>query len=51
MSTRECKMQLTISIRFISTRNPEQSRNRYSNSKNIEIMSGSDVNDAVNDLL
>ena len=51
MSIREWKIQLTISTRFISPRNPEQSRIRHSNSENIEIMSGSDVDEAVNNLL
>ena len=47
----EWKLQLTISIKFISSRNPEQSRIRHSYSENIEIMSGTDINDAVNNLL
>ena len=51
MSIGEWKMQLAISIRFISFRNPEQFRIRHSNSKNIDIVSGSDIDDAVNNLL
>ena len=51
MSIGEWKIQLAISIRFISSRNPEQFRIRHSNSENIEIMSGSDIDDSVNDLL
>ena len=47
----EWKLQLTISVKFISSRNPEQSRIRHSYSENIEIMSGTDINDAVNNLL
>ena len=51
MSIGEWKIQLAISAQFISSRNPEQFRIRHSNSKNIEIMSGSDADDVVNDLL
>ena len=51
LSIGEWKIQLAISIRFISSRNPKQFRIRHSNSKNIEIMNGSDVDDAINDLL
>ena len=51
MSTGEWKIQLAISIQFISSRNLEQFRIRHSNSENIEIMSGSDIDDSVNDLL
>ena len=51
MSIGEWKLQLTISIKFISSRNPEQFRIRHSYSANIEIMSGTDINDAVNNLL
>ena len=50
VSIGEWKIQLPISAQFISFRNPEQFRIRHSNSKNIEIMSGSDIDDAVNDL-
>ena len=51
ISIREWKLQLTISIRFISSRNPEQFRIRHSYSENNEIMSGTDINEAVNNLL
>ena len=51
MSIGEWKIQLTISVRFISSRNPEQFRIRHSHSENIEIMSGSDIDDVVNNLL
>ena len=51
MSIGEWKMQWAISIQFISSQNLEQFRIRHSNSENIEIMSGSDVDDAVNNLL
>ena len=51
MSIGEWKLQLTISIKFISSRNPEQFRIRHSYSENNEIMSGTDINDAVNNLL
>ena len=51
MSIGEWKIQLAISVQFISSRNPEQFRIRHSNSKNNEIMSGSDIDDTVNDLL
>ena len=51
MSIGEWKIQLAISIRFISSRNLEQFRIRHSNSESIEIMSGSDIDDSVNDLL
>ena len=44
-------MQLAISIKFISSRNPEQFRIRHSYSENNEIMSGTDINDGVNNLL
>ena len=45
------EIQLAISIQFISSRNPEQFPIRHSNCENIEIMSGSDTDDSVNDLL
>ena len=51
MSTGEWKLQLTISVKFISSRNPEQIHIRYSYSENNEIMSGTDMSDAVNNLL
>ena len=51
ISIGEWKIQLTVSVQFISSRNPEQFHIRHLHSKNIEIMSGSDTNDAVNDLL
>ena len=51
ISIGEWKIQLAISVHFVSFRNPQQFRIRHSHSKNIEIMSGSDINDAVNDLL
>ena len=44
-------MEIAISIKFVSSRNPEQFRIRYSYSENNEIMSGTDINDAVNNLL
>ena len=51
ISIGEWKIQLAISTQFISSRNPEQFRIRHSSSENIEIMSGSDINDVVKDLL
>ena len=51
MSIGELKIQLAISAQFISSQNPEQFRIRHLNNKNIEIMSGSDKDDVVNDLL
>ena len=51
ISIGEWKIQLAISTQFISSRNPEQFRIRHSNSENIEIMSCSDINDVVKDLL
>ena len=51
MSIGEWKIQLAISAQFISSQNPEQFRIRHLNSKNIEIKSGSDKDDVVNDLL
>ena len=51
ISIGEWKLQLTISIKFISSWNPEQFRIRHSNSENIEIITGSDINDAVSNLL
>ena len=51
ISIGEWKIQLAISVQFISSRNPEQFRIRHSNSKNIEIMSGSVINEVVNGLL
>ena len=51
VSTGEWKLQLTVSIKFISSRNPEQFRIGYSYSENIEIMRGTDINNAVNNLL
>ena len=51
ISTGEWKLQLTISIRLISSRNPEQFRIRYSYSENNEIMNGTNINDAATNLL
>ena len=51
ISNAEWKIQLTISVKIISSRNPEQFRIRHSNSKKIEVMFGSDINEAVNGLL
>ena len=51
MSIGEWKIPLAISVQFISSRNPEQFRIRHSNSENTEIMSGSDIDDSVNDPL
>ena len=51
ISIGEWKMQLTISIKFISSSNPKQSSIRHSYSGNNEVMSGTDINDAVNNLL
>ena len=51
ISIGEWKLQLTISIRFISSRNPEQFFIRHSYSENNGIMSGTDINDPVNNLL
>ena len=51
MSIGEWKIQLAISVQFISSQNPEQFHIRHSNSENIEIMSGSDIDYSVNDLL
>ena len=51
MSIGEWKIQLAVSIRFISSRNPKQFRIRRSHSKNIEIMSGSDIDDVINNLI
>ena len=51
ISIGEWKVQLTISISFIFSRNPEQSRIRHSYRKNIEIMSGTNINDTVNNIL
>ena len=51
ISIGERKIQLAVSIQFISSRNSEQFRIRHSNSENIEIMTNSDINDAVNNLL
>ena len=51
MSIGEWKLQLAISIKFISSRNPDQFSIRHSYSENNEIMSGTDINDAVNNLL
>ena len=50
ISIEEWKMQLTISMKLISSRNPEQFCIKHSHSENIEIMSGTDINDAVNNL-
>ena len=51
MSIGEWNMQLTISVKFISSRNLEQFCIKHSYSENYEIMSGTDINDAVNNLL
>ena len=51
MSIGQSKIQLAISIWFISSRNPEQFRIRRSHSKNIEIMSGGDIDDVINNLI
>ena len=51
ISISEWKIQLAFNAQFISSRNLEEFRIRHSNSKNIEIMNGSDIDDAVTDLL
>ena len=51
ISIGEWEIQLVISTEFIYSRNPEQFCIRHSNSKNIEIMTGTDIDDAVNNLL
>ena len=51
MSISEWTIQLAISIRFIPSRNAEQFCIKHSHCRNIEIMSGSDMNDVVNDFL
>ena len=51
ISIGEWKLHLTISIRFISSKNPEQFRIRHSYSENNETMSGTDINDVVINLL
>ena len=50
MSIGEWKLQLVIGIKFISSRNPDQFSTRHSYSENNEIISGTDINDAVNNL-
>ena len=51
MSIGELKLQLAISVKFISSINLEQFNIRHFYSENNEIMSVSDINDAVNNLL
>ena len=39
-----CKLQLTIAIKFISSKDAEEERVMHSNSNNIKFMSYNDVN-------
>ena len=50
ISIGEWKLQLAISVKFISSRNLQQFRIRHSYSENIEIMGGIGINDVINNL-
>ena len=51
MTIGEWKLQLAISTKFTSSLNPEQFRIRHSYSENNEIMSGTDINEVVSNLI
>ena len=46
----EWKIQLTISINFISSKDSDETRNMHTKSDNIEIMMGSKTDDIIDEL-
>ena len=46
----ELKIQLTMSINFISSKDSDETRNMHTKSDNIEIMMGSETDDIVGEL-
>ena len=46
----EWKIQLTMSINFISSKDSDETRNMHTKSDNIEIIIGSETNDIVEEL-
>ena len=47
----ELKIQLTMSINFISSKDSDETRNMHTKSDNIEIIMGSETNDIIEELL
>ena len=47
----EWKIQLTMSINFISSKDSDETRNMHTKSDNIEIMMGSETHDIIDELL
>ena len=45
------KIQLTMSINFISSKDSDETRNMHTKSNNIEIMMGSQTNNIIEELL
>ena len=46
----EWKIQLTMAINFISSKDSDETRAMHTKSNNIEIMIGSDTNEIIKDL-
>ena len=46
----EWKIQLTMSINFISSKDSDETRNMHTESNNIEIMAGSETDEIVEEL-
>ena len=46
----EWKIQLTMSINFISSKDSDETRNMHTKSNNIEIMVGSETNEIIEEL-
>ena len=46
----EWKIQLTMSINFISSKDSDETRNMHAKSDNIEMMMGSEKDDIINEL-
>ena len=46
----EWKIQLTMSINFISSKDPDETRNMHTKSDNIEIIMASEINDIIEEL-
>ena len=48
---REWKIQLTMSINFISSKDSDETCNMHAKSDNIEIMMGSETDDIIDELI
>ena len=46
----ECKIQLTMAINFISSKDSDKTRTMYTKSNNVEIMIGSETNEIIMEL-